>query len=303
MASTKEIKDRISSVKDTQKITNAMYMIASTKMRKARQEYDDTVPYFRYLREEIKRIFRACDDELESPYFFDLGKNEEETECACLVVTADKGLAGAYNQTVIKTALEFLSKHKDTKLYVVGEYGRHYFTRHNIPIEKSFLYTAQNPTIGRARHIATTLLTEFDNGSFGRVYVIYTDMEGSQGSDAKVVRLLPFAKDYFKEDAELKDTTDDEHFEFYPDEITVLNQVVPSYLSGYIYSTLVASFTSEQSARMAAMEAANGNAQELLSQLSVTYNRARQAAITQEITEVSSGARAQKKKKRKESLD
>jgi len=300
MSGTKEIKDRISSVKDTQKITNAMYMIASTKMRKARQEYDDTMPYFHALREEIKRIFRAADDDIESPYFFSKGTHDVKGASACLVLTADKGLAGAYNQNVIKMSQKFLSEHDNTKLYVVGEYGRHFFAQHKIPVEQSFLYTAQNPTIGRARDIATTILKEYDEGRIKKIYIIYTDMEKGKDAESKVVRLLPFATDYFEEDSELMDKTDDEKFEFYPNEQTILNHVIPSYLCGFIYSTLVSSFCSEQNARMSAMEAAGKNAEELLDELSISYNRARQAAITQEITEVSSGARAQRKKKRKE---
>ena len=153
MANTKEIKTRIESVKDTRKITNAMYLIASTKLRKARNDLDRTRPYFEALRTEIKRIFRTQND-VDSRYFYPPeGEPPLEGTYACLVITADKGLAGAYNQNVIKEAMHMLDEHPDTKLYVVGEYGRHFFTQHNIPMEHSFLYTAQNPTLQRARKI------------------------------------------------------------------------------------------------------------------------------------------------------
>ncbi len=161
MASTKEIKDRIKSVRETQKITNAMYLIASTKLRKAGSELANTRPYFEALRGEIKRVFRTASD-VDSRYFYPPDDDPPlEGTYGCLVITADKGLAGAYNQNVIKEAEKLLAEHPDTKLFVVGEYGRHFFAQHNIPIEHSFLYTAQNPTLDRAREICALLLDGF----------------------------------------------------------------------------------------------------------------------------------------------
>ncbi|MBQ2509946.1 MAG: F0F1 ATP synthase subunit gamma, partial [Erysipelotrichaceae bacterium] len=143
MAGTKEIKDRISSVRETQQITNAMYLIASMKMRKAKRELDGTRPYFDAVSKEIKRIFRTA-EKVRSQYFY---QSEEESEKegtdGLLVITADKGMAGAYNQNVLKKAEEILKKNPDTKLFVVGEFGRQYFLRRNIPVEQNFLYTAQ----------------------------------------------------------------------------------------------------------------------------------------------------------------
>ena len=150
MASTKEIKDRIESVRDTQKITNAMYLIASTKLRKARAELDRTRPYFDALRSEIKRVFRTVEG-VESRYFYPGDDHPLRGTYAYLVITADKGLAGMYNQNVLREAQRLLNEHADAKLFVVGEYGRQYFAHHQIPVERSFLYTAQNPTMQRAR--------------------------------------------------------------------------------------------------------------------------------------------------------
>ncbi|MBQ9166462.1 MAG: F0F1 ATP synthase subunit gamma, partial [Oscillospiraceae bacterium] len=127
MASTKEIKSHIESVKQTQKITNAMYLIASTKLRRARSELEHTRPYFEALRSEIKRIFRTAGD-VDSRYFYPPDNAPPlDGPYACLVITADKGLAGAYNQNVIKEAQRLLEERPDTKLFVVGEYGRHFF--------------------------------------------------------------------------------------------------------------------------------------------------------------------------------
>ena len=295
MAGTKEIKTHIESVQETKKITNAMYLIASTKLQRARQELDNTRPYFQALRGEIKRIFRTIKDEVvDSPYFYPLeGEPPLDKPSACLVITADKGLAGAYNQNAIREAMKLLEQHPDTKLFVVGEYGRRFFASHNIPIEHSFLYTAQNPTMARAREITALLLDGFQRDKLDRIYVIYTDMGGGMAYEARCTRLLPFHRAYFADPSGTEPPVT-EPFEFLPDVRTVLDSMMPSYVSGFIYSALIDSFCCEQNARMTAMDSANRNAEKLLGELSLQYNRVRQAAITQSITEVSAGARAQR---------
>ena len=295
MSGTKEIKTHIQSVQETRKITSAMYLISSTKLRKARQELDNTRPYFEALRGEIRRIFRTTNS-VDSRYFY---PTEEESPMdgtyGCLVITADKGLAGSYNQNAIREAMHLLEQHPDMKLFVVGEYGRRFFAQRKIPIEHSFLYTAQNPTMARAREISALLLDGFHRGELKEIFVIYTDMESAMSFQARSARVLPFHRTYF-------DTLDGERvaaepFEFLPNANSVLDSMIPSYVSGFIYSALIDSFCCEQNARMTAMDSANQNAEELLGELSLRYNRVRQSAITQEITEVSAGARAQRQRK------
>ena len=301
MAGTKEIKDHIDSVQETKKITSAMYLIASTKLRKARQELDNTRPYFEALRREIKRIFRTVGGEaVDSPYFYPMeGEPPLDKPNACLVITADKGLAGAYNQNAIKEALKLLDTHPDTKLYVVGEYGRRFFASHSIPIEHSFLYTAQNPTMARAREISALLLDGFEKDELDKIYVVYTDMGNGMDFQARCTRVLPFHRTHFADSA-LVEPPVATPFEFLPSVQAVLDSMMPSYVSGFIYSALIDSFCCEQQARMTAMDSANQNAEKLLGELSLEFNRIRQSAITQEITEVSAGARAQRKKHEKE---
>ncbi len=292
MANTKEIKMRMKSVQDTRKITNAMYLIASTKMRKAKSELDMTRPYFLELQAEIKRIFRTV-DQVESRYCYPAdGSPAPDKVYACLVITADKGLAGAYNQNAIREAEKLLARHPETKLFVVGEYGRQYFALHHIPVERSFLYTAQNPTMQRAREITEILLDMYNKKEVDKIFLIYTDLKNGMEEEAKSTRLIPLhIQQFASNDSEKAVTTP---FEFFPSINEVLDNVVHSYISGYIYSALVDSFCSEQNARMTAMSAANQNAEKILKELSIQYNRVRQAAITQEITEISAGARAQK---------
>ena len=299
MPGTKEIKNRIRSVKDTQKIAKAMYLISSTKMQRAKAELDGTRPYFSALRREIGRIFDSFED-IESKYFYSKDyKSATDKPDACLVITADKGLAGAYNQNAIREAEKLLEINPETKLFVVGEYGRQYFMRHNIPIEQSFLYTAQNPTMQRAREICTVLLDLYQSKAADEIYIVYTDLKRDISQCAETARLLPLERADFKTDDRKKN-----EFEFWPDAKKVLESIVPAYLTGFIYSALVDSFCSEQNARMAAMSASDNNAQEIIADLSVQYNRMRQADITREITEVSAGAKAQraKRKAREEKL-
>ena len=299
MASTSEIRRRIGSVRQTQKITHAMYLISQAKLRKAKQELDNTRPYFQALQTEIGRVFNA-DSTIESRYLIPADPNAKPLPGvpACLLITADKGLAGAYNQNVIRQGQQLMAEHPGTALYVVGEYGRRWFAQRGVPVEKSFLYTAQNPTLDRARHIAELLLDRFDAGEINSVWIIYTDMKNGLEATVHQAQVMPLHRERFH--AATAATAGDAVYEFVPSAKAVLDNAVRSCLTGYIYSALVDSFCSEQSTRMTAMNAADQNAEELLKDLSVQYNRARQAAITQEITEVSAGERAQRSKKEKE---
>ena len=296
MAGTKEIKTHMESVGETRKITNAMYLIASTKLRRARQELDQTRPYFEALRGELRRIFKTAYN-VDSHFFYPVGRDAPlEGTYGCLLITADKGLAGAYNQNAIRVAQRLLERHPDTKLFVVGEYGRRFFDQRRIPIEHSFLYTAQNPTMARAREISALLLDGFDRGELKEIYVIYTDMESAMSSQARATRLLPLLRTHFA-GVPAGEGAMTERFEFYPDVGAVLDSIMRSYVTGFIYSALIDSFCCEQNARMTAMDNANRNAEKLLGELSLQYNQVRQSAITQEITEISAGARAQRQKK------
>lgn len=303
MAGIKEIKNRIKSVQDTRKITNAMYMISSTKLRKARRNFEATKPYFDAISHEIKRIFRI-DENVKSRYFFPKGVIDElEGTYGYLLITADKGLAGAYNQNVIKETERMLKEHDDNLLFVVGECGRHYFTMHHVPIEQSFRYTAQDPTLSRAREITNVLMDKYDRGEITKMYVIFTDYQNSYSEEAQVMRLLPFHKADLGIAPPAWEKEVKTPFKFMPNLSEVLDNTIESYVLGIVYGALVDSFVSEQSARMNAMDSANRNSQEILNDLRVQYNHTRQSMITQEITEISAGAKAMKRKRERKALD
>lgn len=294
MANIREIQSRIRSVKDTMKITNAMYMISSSKMTQAKKKLADTEPYFYALQGEISRILRHI-PELEHHFFDQRGKiPAQERRIASIVVTADKGLAGAYNHNIEKLEEEILARPGIHRLFVVGELGRHYFARQGMDIDANFQYTVQKPTMHRAREIAGVLLEQFVSGELDEIYIVYTRMENSVQSQAEVVKLLPLERSSFHE-MKMPLNVYREAIELYPCAEVVMDSIVPNYVTGMIYGCLVEAYASEHNARMMAMKAATDSAADLIRELSILYNRARQAAITQEITEVCSGARAQQR--------
>ncbi len=290
MASTKEIRTRMKSVEQTLKITNAMYLIASSNLRKAKEQLERAKPYFTKIDSTIADILHRSpelthlflDPRLEIP--------AAERKVGYIVVSGDKGLAGAYNHNVLKLAERRLKEAANPRLFLVGLVGRAYFQERGIPFEKDFSYVVQNPTMGRARDISDEMVQRFVDRELDEVHILYTEMVSPLRLEVRERTLLPLVRENFHwEPAQggplLPPVT------YLPSPEAVLDAIVPSgYVRGMVFGALVESFSSEQSARMTAMEAASDNAREMLKELSLTYNRARQAAITQEITEIAGGA-------------
>ncbi|MBQ3904251.1 MAG: ATP synthase F1 subunit gamma [Eubacterium sp.] len=294
MANAREIQSRMKSIKDTMKITNAMYMVSSSKLQKARKRLKNTEPYFEMIQEGLAKILEVS-PEVGNAYFDDRPeKGENERIAGYLVITADKGLAGAYNHNVIKLAEKKMDEDGPDMLFVVGQLGRHYFEKKDIPIDINFNYTAQDPNMNRARHIATRLLELFLDGDIDDFYVIYTKMVNSITTKTECKKVLPLKEERLALKRSSSDGADYENVEFMPDAQFVFDKIIPDYTTGFIYGALVESFCSEHNSRMMAMQTATDSGEEMLRELSIQYNRARQAAITQEITEVVSGSRKKK---------
>ncbi|MDD3173554.1 MAG: ATP synthase F1 subunit gamma [Herbinix sp.] len=290
MANTREIRSRIKSIQDIMKITNAMYLISSSKLKKARKSLAATKPYFEALQATIYDIL------VRAPHVHNVffQRRDEiapsDRKKGFLVITADKGLAGAYNHNVIKKAEEEMKKSNNNYLFVVGQVGRQYFNRKSVKLDGEFLYTAQNPTLYRAENISKTIIDLFEQKELDDVYVIYTKMITPMKAEVQFGKLLPLERKKFERRA-----AGYQHAKFDPSSEIVMDRLVPNYLKGLIFGVLVESFSSEQNARMTAMEAATKSAKDMLKRLELQYNRARQAAITQEITEIVSGAKSLKK--------
>ncbi len=313
MPNTKELQNRINSIRDTMKITNAMYMISSMKLRKAKSKLENTEPYFEGLKEEILNILLHFPD-MQDRYFFNSAEeleDEHEPKRGFIIVVGDKGMAGAYNHNVIKEALLHIN-HED-RLFVVGEVGRHELAAADYAVESEFLFSATNPSMHRARVISENIVEMYKNKELDEVYVIYTHMVNTMKSEVRKERLLPLKTHTFLKD-ELIEKAMSEHdgrtreqierdaedwYNIYPNPRKVLDKLVYNYITGFVYGVLVEGSASEENARMMAMQAATDNAKEMLGELSIQFNRARQSAITQEITEVIAGAKALKKKKKK----
>ena len=297
MASTKEIQDRIRSIEDTMKITSAMYMISSSKMKNAKKKLAEVSPYFYRIRGEITRILRHVPD-VEHP-LFDLRPDipRDQRKIGIIVVTGDKGLAGAYNHNVLKLAEEMMAAPGKYKLFLLGMVGKMYFAKKDVDVDSDpdFLFTVQKPTLHQARVIAERILADFEQGLLDEVHIIYSELENAVTVEAKTEQLLPLKKAAF-DTSKIPADLYHEEIVMNPSPRGVLSYIIPNYITGVLFGTLVESYASENNARMMAMESSTNNAKDMLKDLEIVFNRARQAAITQEITEVIGGAKAQKRK-------
>ena len=292
MAGITESRGRMRSIQQTLKITNAMYLISSAKVKKARKQLQEVEPYFDRLAKTILDIFRHS-PQLQHRYIEGHHKPKEERKTGFVVITGDKGLAGAYNHNVLKLAESYLARKQDSTLFLIGQMGRHYFEKKNIPIDAEFMYTAQDPTLDRAQDICDTLVDLYERGALDEIYLVFTHSYSAMRMEPEIIKLLPLdramlsARRGLSEADQYRDVV-----RYEPSPEAVLDVLVPGVIRGYIFAALVESFCSEQSSRMSAMDSASESARDMLKTLSLEFNRARQGAITQEITEIAGGAEA-----------
>ena len=292
MPNARDIRARINSIRETRKITNAMYLISSAKVKKARKQLQEVEPYFDRLAKTILDIFRHS-PQLQHRYIEGHHKPKEERKTGFVVITGDKGLAGAYNHNVLKLAESYLARKQDSTLFLIGQMGRHYFEKKNIPIDAEFMYTVQDPTLDRAQDICDTLVDLYERGALDEIYLVFTHSYSAMRMEPEIIKLLPLdramlsARRGLSEADQYRDVV-----RYEPSPEAVLDVLVPGVIRGYIFAALVESFCSEQSSRMSAMDSASESARDMLKTLSLEFNRARQGAITQEITEIAGGAEA-----------
>lgn len=244
----------------------------------------------------ISRFLRHIPD-TESRYFDQKTRiPDAEKRRGYIVITADKGLAGAYNHNVIKMAHELFEQGNNNKLFVVGELGRQYFAKEGLEVDTEFKYTVQNPSLHRARVITDRVMELYDKGELDEVYIVYTKMENAFNMNAEKIQRFRSKRKILCGHRSIPIRRRSRWNRPWKRSLSMWFQTVSS---GVIYGSLIESFASEQNSRMMAMQTATDSAKEMLQSLSIQYNRVRQADITQQITEVIGGAKAQKNKKKK----
>lgn len=302
MANAKEIQNRIRSIRDTMKITKAMYTVSSMKVQKAKKKLEETTPFFSAVRKQIKDNLYNFPT-IRHIYFDNRLSDEREVvkRKGYIVVTGDKGMAGAYNLNILKEARNQFAEAEDYKVFPVGEVGWHTLSVEGYPVAEDFHMPSNNPSIYRVRAIAEYILDSYRNEELDEVYIIYTHLVNSLTQEVHVKKLLPLpTHEFLVEKRREKGMPEDDSWVLIePSPEEVLERLARNYVTGYLYGALTESLAAEESARMMAMQTATNNAELMLADLSVQFNRLRQAAITQEITEVIGGAKALRRKKMK----
>ena len=312
MANAKELQNRIKSVKDTMKITKAMYMMSSMKVQKAKMKLSATEPYFFTLQKEIADMLLHF-PEMQHIFFDNREKDVEEKDKkrAVIVFSGDKGMAGGYHHNLYGEAERKIKEVKNCKVYALGEVGRRYLRSKGYTVSETFKFSVTNPSIHRARYIAETLMEDYLNEEIDEVIVIYTKMVNSMNMKVESMKLLPLETREFMRKEILDRVSEgtapradldkaDEWYLFEPSPKDILGKLAKNYVTGSIYGALVESYASEENSRTLAMRAATDAADKILAELTKEYNGVRQAAITQEITEVVGGAKALLKKKQQQ---
>ncbi|GAB4368600.1 MAG: ATP synthase F1 subunit gamma [Calditrichia bacterium] len=283
MATLREIRRRINSVRSTQQITRAMKMVASARLRKAQERILAARPYAYQIDEMIRHLI-ATIEVPESP----LLEEREAQRVLIVAVTADRGLCGAFNSNIIRHVLEQIDYHRDKEysLICVGKKGYDFFKRRHYPIEQNYIRFFNELDYSHARMISDYLVGKYERRETDLIEIVYNEFKSAVQQNVIVEKYLPLSVEEFGE----RKTGMDYLYE--PDKPTLLNSLLPRHLNMQIWRILLESNAAEQGARMTAMENATDNAEELIEHLTLNYNRARQSAITKEISEIVGGAEA-----------
>ena len=275
--STKEIKNRIRSMESTKQITKAMEMVAASKLRHAQARVQNSRPYFEILYSTITDIVNSNSD-FSSPY---LSKREVK-KSMYVVIAGDRGLAGGYNSNILKLVTAEMAG-KNVTVLPIGKKAVDYFRSHSVPALTETYAEAADVSIGDCFSIAKQLAKAYRSGEYDEIYIGYTNFVSVLSQTPATLRMLPLIQEPHAAAA-----SSDILYE--PDSAEVFEQIVPEYLGGILYGALCESRAAEQAARRTAMDSATQNADEMIADLSLKFNQARQAAITQEITEIVAGS-------------
>lgn len=280
----RDIKRRKSSIQGTQQITKAMKLVSTVKLQRARANAERSQTYFNCMFQTVNSILSRV-GHVEHKYLLP-GNSPKK---AVIVITSNRGLAGGYNSNVVKLITrneEF--KKEDLVIYALGNKGRDILARNGYEIKETLPEVIEEPSYADAMLLAQRLLASFAENEIGEIYLAYTAFKNTVSHEPRLLKLLPVEQ---KEEAS-QQTEATAMMNFEPEEVEALDLIIPKYITSLIYGAMMEAVASENGARMQAMDNATSNAEEMISDLSLKYNRARQGSITQELTEIIAGAEA-----------
>ena len=291
MASMRDIKRRKSSIQSTQQITKAMKLVSTVKLQRARQNAEKSEDYFHAMYSTVQSILGRTGS-LEHRYL----KPGEGGKKAVIVITSNRGLAGGYNSNVVKLITRGELKDEDLSIYAIGKKGKEALQK-NYEIKADYSYVIEEPAYADAMAISKEVLSAFENGEISEIYLAYTGFKNTVVHVPTLVKLLPVevSEEISGKTGEaVKEAEDDNRapMNFEPEDEEALDMIIPKYITSLIYGGMIEAVASENGARMQAMDSATSNAEDMISSLSLLYNRARQGSITQELTEIIAGANA-----------
>ena len=283
MASMRDIKRRRDSIESTGQITKAMKLVSTVKLQKVKSRAEKTKPYSDLMYETVSNILAKSGNI--NHKFLKPGKSNKK---AIIVITSNRGLAGGYNSNITKLIINSTIPKDDVYIYAIGSKGREVLERKGYEIRADYSDVINEPLYTDARQICDKLIDDYVKGEIGEIYLAYTSFKNTVVHVPKLIKLLPVDAEAVKEDSDADSTP----MNYEPNDEEALNLIIPKYVCSLVYGALIEAVASENGARMQAMDNATSNAEEMIEDLSLKFNRARQASITQELTEIISGANA-----------
>ncbi len=283
MASLRDIKQRKSSIQSTQQITKAMKLVSTVKLQKARGHAESANPYFNHMYQTVTSML-AKSGNLEHPYLKAGGSKKK----AVVVISSNRGLAGGYNSNIVKLLTGSELPKEDVKVYAIGRKAMDGLERKGYEITADYSDVMDGPVYADAMAVCKEVLGAFTRGEIGEIYLAYTHFKNTVSHVPTLMKLLPVEFD----EAEIAKADVSIPMNYEPNEEEALNRIIPKYVTSLFYGALVEAVASENGARMQAMDSATSNAEEMIGDLTLKYNRARQSSITQELTEIIAGAEA-----------
>ncbi len=290
MPSLKDLRNRITSVKSTQKITKAMKMVAAAKLRKAQENAEKGRAYSEKMNNIIRNLKQSIADVSSAPKLL-AGNNKSEVHL-CIVITADRGLCGGFNTNIVKKAREYfnqiLEANKKLKVITVGSKGNDQIKRNfkNYIVEKISYKNVKNISLNEASELTNKIVTMFENNEFDVCKIFYNKFKSVISQEPQAQQIIPVEN----LDVGVQNSEDEDQYEFEPDENEILEYLLPQNITTQLYKAFLENAASEQGSRMSAMDNATRNAGDLIDKLTINYNRSRQAVITKELIEIISGA-------------